>query len=81
MPEQVVQRKLRWRLALLGLAVKRHALAHGGAWPAALDELGFQAPELLDPFDPDGKPIRYRINKDGSARPWSVGANRADDDG
>ena len=79
--ERAVEAKVQWRLALLGLAVKRHALAHGGAWPASLAELGFEADELVDPFDLDQKPIRYRIDIDGSALLWSVGPDHKDNGG
>ena len=67
-------------LTICAIALKRYALRHGKL-PASLDVL---APEFLPavPVDyMDGKPLRYRLNADGSFLLYSVGENLTDDGG
>jgi hypothetical protein len=54
--------------------------AQHGSYPATLEELGAQD-LLTDPFSPDGKPFRYRLEPDGKFTLYSVGPNGIDDGG
>lgn len=67
------------RAAIVGCAIERHRLAHGGKLPETLDAL---VPALLDavPLDPfDGKPLRY-IHPDGDTYTvYSIGTDLVDD--
>lgn len=63
-----------------GIALERHRIERGGQ-VRSLEEL---VPAYLpavprDPFD--GKPLRHRLQADGSPHVWSVGENLADDGG
>ncbi len=67
-------------LTRTGMALERHRMVRG-AYPAALEEL---VPDFLPeiPADPfDGKPLRYRLQADGSPHLWSVGSDLVDDGG
>jgi hypothetical protein len=67
-------------VTIAAIALKRFQLKHG-VYPAHLAEL---TPEFLAsvPLDPvDGKPLRYRLNTDGSFTLYSVGENGKDDGG
>jgi len=67
-------------LTLCAIALKRYALRHGKL-PASLEAL---VPEFVSavPVDwMDGKPLRYRLNADGSFTLYSVGENLTDDGG
>jgi len=67
------------RCAIVALAVERFRISHGH-WPDSLTSL---VPEYLGkvPLDPfDGKPLRYRLLKDGVII-YSVGPDETDDGG
>jgi hypothetical protein len=62
------------------IALKRYQLKHGN-YPADLNSL---VPEFISavPLDPvDGKPLRYKLNSDGTFLLYSVGENGVDDGG
>ena len=68
------------RLAVTAIALKRYQLAHN-TYPASLGEL---VPAFLShvPNDlMDGKPLRYRLEPDGSFLLYSVGEDGKDDGG
>ncbi len=68
------------RLALTGLALERHRLAHGG-YPESLAAL---VPRFLEavPEDPmDGQPLRYSRQADGGFKLYSVGRDHEDQGG
>jgi hypothetical protein len=65
---------------ITAIALKRYQLKYG-AYPDTLSRL---VPQFLAavPNDPvDGKPLRYRLNTDGSFTLYSIGLNRIDDGG
>lgn len=67
-------------MTICAIALKRYSLRHGRL-PASLDAL---VPEFVSavPVDwMDGKPLRYRLNADGSFLLYSVGENLMDDCG
>ena len=67
-------------MTLTAIALKRYQL-HTGQFPATLPEL---QPDFLAevPHDwVDGKPLRYRVNPDGTYTLHSVGRDRRDDGG
>jgi tRNA A-37 threonylcarbamoyl transferase component Bud32 len=67
-------------MAVAAIALKRHQLRHGKL-PEKLEAL---VPEFLAelPHDWwDGKPLRYRLNPDGSYLLYSVGEDGKDEDG
>jgi hypothetical protein len=67
-------------LARLAVALERHRLANG-SYPEKLDAL---APRFLEkiPLDVfDGKPLRYRLQSDGTFLLYSIGVNQTDDSG
>ncbi len=67
-------------LALCAIGLKRYSLQHG-RFPESLTAL---VPEFLSavPVDyMDGKPIKYRLNADGSFTLYSVGEDGKDDGG
>jgi hypothetical protein len=70
-----------WRqCAIAAIALKRYQLHHGSL-PKDLSAL---VPEFVPvlPHDPiDGKPLRYRLNPDGTFLLYSVGADGVDDGG
>jgi hypothetical protein len=63
-----------------GIALERHRLAEGRL-PGDLKELvpAYLAELPLDPYD--GKPLRYRIQPDGSPLLWSIGSDLVDEGG
>jgi hypothetical protein len=70
----------RVQAAIVGCALERYRLAHGGQLPAALPDL---VPTLLPavPLDPfDGQPLRYQKLPEGYAI-YSVGADGQDNQG
>lgn len=70
----------RRELTIAALAVERHRLQHGRP-PATLNAL---VPAFLPavPVDwMDGKPLRYRVNADGTFTLWSIGEDLKDDGG
>ena len=88
MPSLDRAREAEWRcrvsldMATTACAVERFRLALG-ALPPTLEEL---VPTLLqsvptDPFRPDGGPITYLVNEDGSYQLYSWAQNRKDDGG
>jgi hypothetical protein len=63
-----------------GIALRRHRLRHGRL-PERLEQL---VPDFLAavPVDGmDGRPLRYRVNADGTYALWSVGEDFVDDGG
>jgi hypothetical protein len=68
------------RVVVAALALKRFQLQHGKL-PATLDELTpqFLASVPVDPYD--GRPLRYRLNADGTWLLYSVGEDGVDDGG
>jgi hypothetical protein len=67
-------------MTICAIALKRYSLRHGKP-PASLDML---VPEFLPsvPIDyMDGKPMKYRLNSDGSFTLYSVGEDGKDDGG
>ena len=68
------------RMLVVAIALKRHQLRHGN-YPAELSTL---APDLLArvPIDlMDGKPLRYRLQSNGTYLLYSVGEDGVDDGG
>ncbi|HLP78495.1 MAG TPA: hypothetical protein VK327_16445 [Candidatus Paceibacterota bacterium] len=68
------------QLSISAIALKRFELKYGHL-PERLDSL---VPEFAKavPYDPvDGKPLRYRLNADGSFLLYSIGENAIDDGG
>ena len=67
-------------MARIAVALERHRLANGN-YPEKLDALvpRFLAKTPLDVFD--GKPLRYRLNGDGTFILYSIGVNQTDDGG
>lgn len=76
-----LNRRANWRVAIAGLLAYKHARAHDGRWPARLSDLGLAPKEIVDPCDPNGAPIRYRLEKDGSLAIWTVGSDGKDGGG
>lgn len=76
-----LNRRAYWRVAIAGLLAFKHARAHGGRWPARLSNLGLAPTEIVDPCDPDGGPIRYRLQADGSLAIWTMGSDAKDNGG
>ena len=67
-------------MVITAIALKRYQLRHG-ALPSDLNAL---VPEFLSavPRDPvDGKPLRYRLNPDGTFLLYSVGSDGMDNGG
>jgi hypothetical protein len=67
-------------IVVTAIALKRYQLKHGN-YPADLNLL---VPELISaiPHDPvDGRPLRYRLNPDGTFLLYSIGENGKDDGG
>lgn len=67
-------------MTICAIALKRYSLRHGES-PASLDAL---VPEFLSsvPIDyMNGKPMKYRLNADGSFTLYSVGEDGKDDSG
>jgi hypothetical protein len=73
--------QLLWRLPEVGLSLIEHRVTKGDRWPERLDELGLPEEVLTDLCDPDRKPLRYRVEDDGSALVWSVSYDGVDDGG
>ncbi len=67
-------------LTLCAIALKRHLTRHGRL-PATLDALvpDFLPAVLVDYMD--GKPMKYRLNTDGTFTLYSVGGDGKDDGG
>jgi len=68
------------RIVITAIALKRYQLKHR-KYPTNLNSL---IPEFISslPADPvDGKPLRYRRNKDDTYLLYSIGFNGKDDDG
>ncbi|HEY1172337.1 MAG TPA: hypothetical protein VGH19_13300 [Verrucomicrobiae bacterium] len=66
--------------AIVATALERHRLKHGH-YPDTLAKL---IPDFLAqiPHDPmDGRPLRYRLNPDGTFTLWSIGFDGKDDGG
>lgn len=67
-------------LVICAIALRRYSLRHGKA-PASLDSL---VPDFLSavPVDyMDGRPVKYRLNADGTFTLYSVGQDGKDDGG
>jgi hypothetical protein len=68
------------RIAMTAIALKRYQQKHG-SYP---QELGLLVPDFLTAVsnDPvDGKPLRYRLQADGTFLLYSIGENGIDDGG
>lgn len=77
---RVVWAEISRALLVTAISLKRYQLKHG-AYPA---ELSLLKPEFVRevPHDPmDGKPLRYRLNTDGSFLLYSVGQDGKDNGG
>jgi hypothetical protein len=77
---RVTRLEIQRSLTVTAIALKRYALRHG-AYPADLAAL---VPEFLNtvPRDVmDGRPLRYRLNADGSFLLYSVGEDAVDNGG
>ena len=78
--ERVMRNEAAKEIVITAIALKRYQLGHGN-YPLDLNEL---VPEFLAavPRDPvDGKPLRYRLNADGTFLLYSIGPNGKDDGG
>ena len=78
--QNALRYETRRELTIAALAVERHRLRHGRL-PAALADL---VPTFVPavPVDwMDGKPLRYRLNADGTFTLWSIGEDLKDDGG
>ena len=74
----------RARQATLELSLLMHRYyREQGEFPESADVIGqlYQESLPLDPYDRDGKPIRYRRDDQQNAVVWSVGENGEDDGG
>jgi len=79
-PQRMFAAEARRQLAVTAIALHRYKLRHQ-TFPSRLADL---TPDFLSsvPIDPmDGKPLRYRLNEDGSFLLYSVGENSLDDEG
>jgi hypothetical protein len=77
---KVMQVEAARRIVIMAIALKRYQIKHGN-YPANSDSL---VPEFVAavPLDPvDGKPLRYRLNPDGTFLLYSIGGNGVDDGG
>lgn len=77
---KVMRMELTKRMVMIAIALKRYQLKHGN-YPPDLNSLvtEFLAAVPLDPVD--GKPLRYKLNSDGTFLLYSVGENGVDDGG
>jgi len=78
--ERLMRLETSRQLAITALALKRYHLRHA-SYPSELSAL---VPDFLAavPRDPvDGKPLRYRLNPDGTFLLYSIGENATDDGG
>ncbi len=78
--QTAVRYETRRELTLAAVALERFRRKHG-KHPATLDQLvpGFLSAVPVDWMD--GKPLRYRLNADGTYTLWSVGEDFKDDGG
>jgi hypothetical protein len=78
---QIVMRtEVAKQLVTTAIALKRYQIKNA-SYPATLDELVHEFLPSV-PLDPvDGKPLRYRLNADGTFLLYSVGPNGKDDGG
>lgn len=79
-PQRIFRTEVARNIVITAIALKRYQLRHG-AYPSALAAL---KPEFATevPRDPiDGKPLRYRLNSDGTYVLYSVGDDGKDDGG
>jgi hypothetical protein len=79
-PQRIFRTEAARQIVIAALALKRYQLRHG-VYPR---ELAALKPELLTevPHDlMDGKPVRYRLNPNGTYVLYSVGEDGKDDDG
>lgn len=77
---KVMQVEVAKQMAITAIALKRYQLKHGN-YPPDLNSL---VPEFVSaiPLDAvDGKPLRYKLNSDGTFLLYSVGENGVDDGG
>lgn len=78
--------RLELRAARLAIALRLWKDSHGGVYPETLDGLAagenplLRRGDLVDPFAPDGAPLRYARDGDGW-RFWSVGLDGLDGGG
>jgi hypothetical protein len=79
-PQRIFRTEVERQIVITAIALKRYQLPHG-AYPPGLAAL---KPELATevPRDPiDGKPLRYRLDSDGTYVLYSVGEDGKDDGG
>ena len=77
---KIMQVEVAKQTAITAIALERYQLKHKN-YPPDLNSL---APEFLSavPLDPvDGKPLRYKLNSDGTFLLYSIGENGVDDGG
>ena len=67
-------------MVITAIALKRYQLKYG-SYPDALSKLVPQFLSAVPPDPVDGKPLRYRLNSDGTFLLYSVGENGKDDGG
>jgi hypothetical protein len=70
----------RREMTLTAIALKRYQL-RTGQFPATLRELQTESLDEVPHDWLDGKPLRYRVNPDGTFTLYSVGGDRRDDGG
>ncbi|MGV3757348.1 MAG: hypothetical protein ACO1QS_18365, partial [Verrucomicrobiota bacterium] len=78
--ETLLKTETRRQQAITAIALERHRLKHGH-YPDSLEKL---SPAYLTqiPNDPmDGRPLRYRLNQDGTFTLWSIGFDGTDNGG
>lgn len=79
-PYRIFRIKAARQIVIGAIALKRYQLRHG-SFPAQLSDM---VPEFVAavPDDPmDGKPLRYRLNFDGTFILYSIGEDEKDDGG
>jgi hypothetical protein len=79
-PYRIFRTEAARQIVIGAIALKRYQMKHGN-FPARLSDI---SPELAPtvPFDPaDGKPLRYRLNSDGTFTLYSIGDDEKDDGG
>jgi hypothetical protein len=79
-PQRIFRTEAARQLVIAVIAIKRYQLRHG-IYPSQLSDVAPQIVAVV-PRDPvDGKPLRYRLNSDGSFTLYSIGEDEKDDGG
>jgi hypothetical protein len=79
-PYRIFRTEAARQIVIGAIALKRYQMKHGN-YPAQLSDM---TPDFASsvPFDPaDGKPLRYRLNSDGTYTLYSIGDDEKDDGG